>query len=511
MKLEYVPSVREVLDESAEKFADKPFVKFIKDGEIQEKSFKRVREDCLCLSRMLRDILPEKSHIAIIGKTNYEYIVCALGVLISGCVAVPTEPEYSAEEAAAVFNDADITAVFYGDEFSDRIEKVRELCPDIIYTFNMSTGGAFDGIYNEYSAVSENASLSEIECDTSECALIIYTSGTTGDKKGVMLSQYALISNLIFTPYSDIVVRQDVILTVLPLHHIFCFVAGLLGPLRLGSCLCLNGEMRDLFKNLLIFKPDQMRVVPLIAKGLLARINAVRAKNPSLSPKAAAAAVTGGNLDMLLSGGAYLDPALCQAFEEYGIFWRQGYGMSEAGSKVSVPDFDCVPESVGRLMDTVEARIADGELQIKTPSMMLGYYKRPEETKKAVTEDGFLRTGDIAFIDENRQLFITGRLKNLIILSNGENVSPEEIENRYKCFGLVSEVMVYAEKDIIAAEIYPDFDYAEKNGIADIRAALEEITDELNSTAVSSHTVARVIVSEKPLEKTALGKIKRKR
>ena len=142
---------------------------------------------------------------------------------------------------------------------------------------------------------------------------------------------------------------------------------------------------------------------------------------------------------------------------------------------------------------------------------MIGYYKRPEESAAAFTEDGWLRTGDMGYVDDERQLFITGRVKNLIILSNGENVSPEGIENRYRTNRLVKEVLVYAEKDLIVAEVYPDEEYAQQSGVEDIRSAIEKFTDKLNETALPSHTVARLVLRDTPLEKTSTGKIKRVR
>ena len=140
---------------------------------------------------------------------------------------------------------------------------------------------------------------------------------------------------------------------------------------------------------------------------------------------------------------------------------------------------------------------------------MLGYYKRPEETAEVITEDGWLRTGDIGRIDENGLLYITGRLKNLIILSNGENVSPEGIENKYKENKLAAEVLVYSEKDVIVAEVYPDAEYAEAAKITDIKSILEDITDKLNETALPSHRVEKLIIRDVPFEKTSTGKIKR--
>ncbi len=509
MKLENIPTIRDLLDEAPVKHNDRTFIKFLRDGEIVEKKFSEVRRDSLAFCRKLRHDLPEGSHVAILSKSTYEYMIAVTGVLVGNLVAVPTDPDGSAEETAAILNDAHVTAVLYCNETTDLMNEIKALCPAVTYTMNIGDLAAVQSVFDTYGETSEFAYLSDIPMHHDTCCVIIYTSGTTGDKKGVMLSSDALVANLMFEPYSDIVVRADTILSVLPLHHIFCFITGYVGPLKVGNCVCLNGEMRDLFKNLLLFKPDQMRVVPMIAQALLARIRAVQHKNPDLSLKEAAAQITGGNLDLMLAGGAYLDPALARAFDEMGILLRQGYGMSEAGCKITVPDLDSDVNSVGRLMNIVDVRIVGGEIQVDTPCLMLGYYNNPEATAEAITEDGWLRTGDIGFVDEKRQLFITGRLKNLIILSNGENVSPEGIENRLKCNKLVSEVLVFAEKDRIVAEIYPDTEYAEQAGITDIRTALEQWTDECNRTASPNQIIARLIISDTPLEKTSTGKIKR--
>ena len=511
MVLHNIPTIRELLDNAPAKHNDRTFIKFIRDGAIVEKKFSEVRSDALAFCRRLRDLLPEKTHVAIISKSSYEYIVSMTGVIVSGNVAVPVAPDSTVEDAAAIVNDADVTTVLYEPEFAEKLEALTALCPAVNHTLNLGSAVDFEKIYHDYSEASPYASLSDIKMDPAACSLIIYTSGTTGDKKGVMLSSNALVGNMMFKPYSDIVNRRDVILSVLPLYHIFCFVTDYLGPLKNGNELCLNGNMRDLFKNLLLFKPNQMRVVPMLASALLGRIRAVQAKYPALSPKEAAAEVTGGNLDMMLSGGAYLDPALCRAFGEMGIFLRQGYGMSESGCKITVPDFDTAIDCVGRVMNIVDVRIKDGEVQVDTPCRMIGYYKRPEETAAMFTEDGWLKTGDIGYLGEGRQLFITGRLKNLIILSNGENVSPEGIENRYKASPLVSEALVYAENDAIVAEVYPNLENAEKAGITDVTAALEALTDKLNETASAAYTVAKLIVRDTPLPKTAMGKIIRKR
>ena len=513
MQLQNIPSIRTLLDTAPQRFGDRVFIRWQQDGRMMEKTYARVREDSLAFCRRLRAVCPQKAHVALIAKSSYAYIACLTGCIISGNVAVPVAPDCTAEDAAAILNDADVSVVLYDGAFAPKMEAVTSLCPGVRFTMELDNGSGFDAMCREYGADSAYAALSDVEADPEACSLIIYTSGTTGDRKGVMLSQNALVANTMFTPHEGVITRavtqHDTVLSVLPLYHIFCFTTDYLGPLKNGYTMCLNGDMRDLFKNLLLYQPNTMRIVPMIAQALLQRIRAVAAQHPELPPKEAAKLVTGGNLEFMFSGGAYLEPALARGFEPYGIFLRQGYGMSESGCKITVPDEDTAVESVGRVMDIVDVRIRDGEVQVDTPCRMLGYYKRDIDTAAAFTPDGWLKTGDLGYLTEDGQLFITGRVKNLIILSNGENVSPEGIEKRYRAYPLVSEVLVRAEKDTIVAEIYPDSEWAAANGVTDPAAALEEITDELNLTALPSHTVAKVIVRDAPLEKTSTGKIRR--
>lgn len=510
MKYDTTPTIREMLDNAAGVYKEKTFIKYIREDVIVERSFARVREDSLAFCRYIREMCDGGEHIALISKSSYEYITCLTGVLISGNVAIPMPPDTSAENAVRLLNDADVTVVLYGEEFADKIEEVKKNCPQIRLVRDLGDYKDFETIFGKYSSDSVYAHLSDYEVDPRGCALIIYTSGSTGDRKGVMLSTYALVENMMFTPHSDYVFNDDVLLSVLPMYHIFCFVSDYLGPLMHGNTLCLNGETRDIFKNMLLFKPGTMRIVPMIAQAILARINAVAAKNPGLSPKQTAALVTGGELKWLLSGGAYLDPAICRIFEKYGIYLRQGYGMSEAGCKIGVPDEDAAVECVGRAMNNLKVRTQNGEIQVDTPCRMIGYYKNPEATKEMFTEDGWLKTGDIGYISEEGEIFITGRVKNLIILSNGENVSPEGLEKKLKEHLLVSECLVYAEKDRIAADIFPDAAYAELHGINDVAAAVEAIVDEMNITALPSHTIAKINIKNEPLPKGPTGKILRK-
>ncbi len=510
MNRDTIRTVRGLLDYAAETFGDRPFIKYVSDGEICERSFTELRTHSLAFCRMLRANYPAGAHLAFVSKTSYEYVVALCGGFAGGYVLIPAAPEITAADGLALFRDADADALLYESEFAPKAAEIAAAEPRIRHTMNLGDRADFERIYAEYGDDSPYASLSDTEIDPYATAVLIYTSGTTGEQKGVMLSNFALLENVMYKAFYKGTEREDdVRLSVLPLHHVFCFVSDFLSSVKMGNTLCLNGNMRELFPNLKRFRPTAMRVVPMIAAAMLARIRAVHAKNPELSPAEAAAEVTGGRLVWMLCGGAYLAPEIPRAFEEYGIHLRQGYGMSEAGCKVSVPDEAVSMDSVGRVMSSCRVRIRDGEVQVLTPCRMLGYYKKPELTAAAFTADGWLKTGDLGRLTEYGELFITGRVKNLIVLANGENVSPEGIEARLREDPLVAEALVYAKNGMIAAEIFPDAEYAAANGIADVRAALEKTVDAVNLNARPSHTVAEFTVRTAPLEKTSTGKVKR--
>lgn len=507
MKELVIPSVSDLLDAGAEKFGDSTFIKYKYENEVIEKSFVQVRSDSKCVCRMLRNLSEIKTNIAVIGKTSYKYLVFCTGVLISGNVFVPFSPDVSVKEAAELFERADIEVLLYEADFSESAEELKNICP------NLKLVCCFDSaqeIYDKYSDDSDYACLSDFEVDKDECAIIIYTSGTTGVKKGVMLSTNALVGNIMYNEYcKDIFNEKDVALSVLPMYHTFCFSGDYLKNLKDGLEVCLNGELKDLAENLRLYQPKVIRVVPMIAQSLLQKIKMIRRRNPSISAREAAEEVFGKNIKWLISGGAYLNPELADEYDEYGIYLRQGYGMTEAGCRISVPDDNAARDSVGRVIDICDVRIENGEIQVNTPTVMMGYYKMPEETAEMFTEDGWLRTGDIGYVTDDGQLFITGRVKNLIILSNGENVSPEAIEKKFASSELVEEILVYGENNRIIAEIYPDYVYAEANDISDIEAALESLVDSMNESAKASHIISEVRVRNIPFEKTGPGKIKR--
>lgn len=510
MDMKNILTVRDLLDGAANKYADQTFLKFYRDGKIEERSFNVNRQHSLAVCRWIRAMHTQRMHVAFIGKTSYEYITCLTGILISGNVAIPFSPDISAREAAILMERADVDLLLYDDSFAAQAKEIIEsgtLLRDVV---NIGDAAFFEEIYQTYGDDSEYASLSDVAIDPDACAVMIYTSGTTGVRKGVMLSSRALVGNVMYHDYvTDAFRPNDVALSVLPMFHVYCFTGDYLKNMKDGLQVALNGNLRDVVQNLTRFEPRVMRVVPMIAQTLLRRVKTVLARNPDMDPRDAAKKVFGRNIKWLISGGAYLDPALVDEYETFGIFLRQGYGMTEAGCRISVPDEAADKTSVGRVIDLCRARIQHGEIQVDTPTKMLGYYKMPEETAAIFTDDGWLKTGDIGILTDDGVLFITGRVKNLIILSNGENVSPEAIEKKFDHEPIVDEVVVYAQNDRIVAEIYPNYDYIAENRIDDVSEVIEAMIDTMNLTAKPSHVIANFKLRSTPFERTGSGKLVR--
>lgn len=500
-------TVRQLAEYAVSKYAEKDFCRYIIDGEVKAKSYKEFFEDSLAVCRYIRSVNPAHIHIAFIGKTNYEYIACLTGMIFSGNTVVPFSPDISVEEASVLFDDADADVLFCEEEFLPKAEKIKESYGGLKAVISLGDREWFENIFRTYNSSSEYASLSAVEEEPDDCSLIIYTSGTTGKRKGVMLTNRNLAANSSYDAYS--MDEGDISLSVLPMHHVFCYACDVLKTLYDGGCLCLNGALSELYKNILIFEPTIMRIVPAMCKSILTKIKITERRNPNLSKREAAEKIVGRNFRRMIAGSAFLSRAVIDELALYGITARQGYGMSECSPRITTSDFsENNKYSNGIIIGVDEVRCVDGEIQVKGPSVMKGYYKMPEETANAFTADGFLHTGDLGYIKDNH-VYLVGRRKNLIILSNGENISPEEIENKFADFTEVKEVIVYGENDKLIAEIYHDDAFLAQKDADEIRNILAEIVDKVNMQLNSDRAIYDFRIREKPFERTSTGKIKR--
>ena len=319
-----------------------------------------------------------------------------------------------------------------------------------------------------------------------------------------MLTQrnlYDNMDNVIVTVHPG-----TVMLSVLPIHHAFCLVMDWLMGFNKGATLCINDSLLHMIRNISRFQPEIMLMVPLMIETLCKRLQAAESEGPD-----AVREITGPNLRRIYSGGAHLDPYYIGAMEKFGIEIYEGYGMSECSPTISSNnETGNKPGSVGRPLANAEVRFENGELQVRGSSVMKGYYKMPVETAETL-KDGWLHTGDLGHLDEDGFLFITGRLKNLIILSNGENVSPEEVEGNFALEPLVGEIVVTGESNGLTARIYPNPDYVEQNGLdaGAVQSALQEILDRYNRRQPTYRAITRLVVRKYPFLKSATRKIKR--
>ncbi len=503
MEKSEIKTVGDLISKAAALYGDKTFVKE-KDGDkIKEKSFGKFFEDVKRIAGFVSSFAKNggQVHAAVIGKSSYNWLLSWFGTVCGGNTAVPLDAQLSPEDICDLLNRADVSVFFYDTLFEKIIPIVKKNCPNVTEFVSFNEG--IEKVLSENSPME----LPEISPDT--LAAIVYTSGTTGKSKGVMLLQSNYIDNAMCQDNES--TPDDVVLSVLPIHHIYCFTCDIMLSLRYGSELCFNDSMMRIPRNLQLFRPTIMLIVPMIAETMYKQIKAAAAANPGVPIAAVAQKAFGGRLKTIYSGGAYLRPELQKAYLEMGFNMSQGYGMTECSPRITTGDpndKECAGD-VGVIVNGCSVKIIDGEITVKSPSVMAGYYKDEKETAEAFTADGWLKTGDLGYVDDKNRIFITGRKKNLIILSNGENVSPEELENKFAGVEFISEILVYSEDSVISAEIYPNPEFLAKHSEEEIEQLFIKTVESVNKTVSPAKAIHRLRIRDNEFEKTTSKKIRR--
>ena len=349
--------------------------------------------------------------------------------------------------------------------------------------------------------------------------------------KGVMLSQKNIVSNIndIYRmDFAQNLKKLPVVMSVLPIHHTFELTVDNLGVLYCGATVCINDRLENIVPNLKRFKPGVILVVPAIAEAFYKKvmegistgsnkkkISAAKKVNKALSAVKIDArrslykslhAKFGGDLTNVIVGGAALRPEIARTFDEFGLNMYQGYGLTECAPLISAnyPNNNKFG-SVGKPVSYMDVRIVDGEILVKGDGVMLGYYKNPEATAEAFDENGYFRTGDLGYFDKDGYLYITGRSKNLIILDNGKNIYPEELETLIAATEGVKDVMVYESHGKLCAAVQP-LDFNDKQAAAKIKAAIKEI----NAANPPYKKIVSIVFISRDFPKTTTMKIKRK-
>jgi len=434
------------------------------NGKLEKRSFETTYEDIKALGSYLAAHYRGK-HIAVIGENSYAWIICALAIVLSGNVCVAIDKDLDEESLKRQLKIADVDAVFYSENYCDHVTKlVRDAHPLEELEEDIKSGKMMPF---------------KMSAKRDDPAMIFFTSGTTGFSKAVVLSQRNIARNLfgagaIFTP-------RERAMSFLPYHHAFGFVTSALNPYFYHITTYICGSLKHLAEDFKFAKADTTFVVPMVVETLYKQIwrtarregrekklkfgiklsNGLRKVGIDARKKIFKSVLDsfGGNLEFIICGGAHLDKKYVEWFRDIGVEILNGYGITECAPVVSVNrNYYHRDGSIGQICRDVDVKIVDGEIAVGGDTVMLGYYKDRKATNE-VLKDGYFYTGDLGRIDEDGFLWITGRKKNLIILSNGENVSPEEIEGALAREKGIEEVLAYEDENKIAVAVVPEKRY----------------------------------------------------
>ena len=516
LKYEDTKTIRDMLDKASAEFADRAYLRYEYNDLIYDISYEKFAGLCRIVgsyANHMRSELGRCVKIALFGSSSHHYLPVLLGVMGSGNVVVPLDVQMDRDHLADSLIRSDVDVLFYDWEYEPIVSAAKDMCPDVKEYYSLQSVKGIKSLNDilrdsRFSASSWAMDGDEDSVSPDDLAMILFTSGTSGKSKGVMLTNGNLTDNV----FSQVVPEppgEIVYLNVLPIHHVFAINCDFLIGLSVGATVALNGQLSMLAKHLLVFEPSVIHMVPMIAKALYNKIALMAEQDSALTPRDLIHMVYGKNLNRLVCGGGGLPADLALRYVDAGVLIGQGYGMSECAPLISSPDYKRPDKvtSAGKVVKRCEVRVQNGELQVKSPSVMKGYYNEPELTKAAFTEDGWLRTGDAGYVDEEGFIYLTGRIKNLIVLSNGENVAPEELEGLFATEPLVQEILVFGEDDVLQCEIYPDFRYAESIGVQDVLAELENVVKRVNETLPNYKRILRTSMRKVPFLKTSSKKI----
>lgn len=554
-------TIKEVFLKSIKEYENNPFIleKFKAKENYEVITYKQFGEDVISFGTALVSKYNLKnSKVIIIGENTYHWYVSYMAMLCGVGIAVPVDKELPENEIENVIKRSNAKAIIYSSKKKDVIKKVADKLKDVDYFIQMNSDDELSGrdigmntIINEGKNVLDKRKndFINIEINPDEFKVLIFTSGTTSNSKGVMICNRNLADNINAVSAYVKIEQTDRLFSVLPLHHTYESTIGFLVPFANGASIAICQGLKYIVPNLKETNPTIMLTVPLLVENLYKKINANIKKSKKDGMVNSMIHITnvlknigvdikrkvfneiyenlGGKIRIIVSAAAPIDPQIGKWVEDIGIIFLQGYGLTEtAPISALTPEFKTKVGSAGKAVTCAEIKIDDpnengeGEVLIKSSTLMLGYYQDEEATNKVV-KDGWFNSGDIGYIDEDGFLYITGRSKNVIVTQNGKNIYPEEIELLLAKIPEIAECMVYGKSQdgnkelTITAKVIPNYTELEskykkdltKQEIHDI--IWKKIKENVNKALTSYKAIKCLEIKEDEFEKTTTMKIKR--
>ena len=540
------PTLAQLFDISVDRFAERPCFTVYSPKRVSL-TYRETQARVKVVAAHLASIgVKEGSHVAVTGKNSPEWAVAYLAVLYAGAIVVPIDYQLSTQEIITLIRAGDVTAAFIDEE---KFAEIQAAFP------NMACFGLTKGVGTYiYDLVAPNGSkFVPPAVPVQSTAAILFTSGTTGIPKGVMLSHENFVSDCLLAQSNLNIGSTDVFYALLPIHHSYTMLAVFIESLSVGAETVFGKRMvvKQILSDLKEAKVTMFLGVPMLFNKLLAGImKGVKEKgalayglirtlmaisgfikkafgvNPgkrifhSVLEKASLSSIR-----ICISGGGPLDPKVFRQYNELGIDFVQGYGLTETSPILTLNPVEHYKEtSVGKIIPGVEVRIDDpneegiGEIVVRGSMVMQGYYKMPEDTAQVLSEDGWFRTGDLGKLDEENYVYLAGRIKNMIVTEGGKNVYPEEIENEFQLYDEIDQILVRGYNpegktvvEEIEALIYPNPDWVSQSKLEkpELRSRMDEIITEVNQRLRPYQKITRTLILDEPLEMTTTKKLKR--
>ena len=558
-KCDKFANLKEMINLSAQKHGDKPAFRFKTDkpGEFRNITFNDFLNDINALGTKLINMGLSDKRIAIISDNRYEWALAYMAIACGTGVVVPLDKMLPANELEALIIRSGVEAIFYSSKYDEVMQDIRNRkTTDLRYYISMDLEKRENGVYSQKELVKAGKELIEkgnrkfldAKINNEAMGFMLFTSGTTAMSKAVMLSHKNIASNLMDIAKVLNLDERDTLLSFLPLHHTFECTVGFLYPISRGSSIAYCEGIRHIANNIKEYQITAMISVPALYESIYKRLMKNIEKKGKLPEVEKMIKLTnmfskvgidlkrvifkdiidglGGKIRLLVNGAAALSPEVEKGFNDLGITTVQGYGLTETSPVISAgTDFEQKIGSVGKVFPSVKLKIMNkdengiGEIFVKGPTVMLGYYQNEEATKE-VLDKGWFNTGDLGYVDKKGFLFLCGRKKSVIVLKNGKNVFPEEIETVINKIEGVKESFVYgqAEEDdkidlkvcakiVYDKELMKEIYHVEKE--EEIYDILWDKIKEINKTMPEYKYVKKIIVTDEELAKTTTQKIKR--